>query len=194
MSAVPYTSEPRPDTGLYNAKVGTWLFLAAETMFFGALFSSYVFLRTAATEWPKGSAVLPTGIGAANVLCVILLAIAGANAWVRASKNREVIWLWVSIALGAGSILLIAIEHRIVGSGGVVAATSTFYGMYYLLTGLLRFHIVAGVLVAFYLATLGRGLVLRDRRQYVNRLECLGLYWQFLGLMSVVTFVLIYFV
>jgi cytochrome c oxidase subunit 3 len=42
---IPYTSKPRPDTGLYNAKVGIWLFLASEVMLFGALFSAYILLR-----------------------------------------------------------------------------------------------------------------------------------------------------
>ena len=42
---IPYTIEARPDTGLYNAKVGIWLFLASEVMLFGALFSAYALLR-----------------------------------------------------------------------------------------------------------------------------------------------------
>ena len=29
---IPYTVKPRPDTGLWNAKVGIWLFLASEVM------------------------------------------------------------------------------------------------------------------------------------------------------------------
>ena len=45
---IPYTVKPRPDTGLYNAKLGIWLFLASEVMLFGALFSSYVLLRVGA--------------------------------------------------------------------------------------------------------------------------------------------------
>ena len=45
---IPYTVKPRPDTGLYNAKVGIWLFLASEVMLFGALFSSYILLRVGA--------------------------------------------------------------------------------------------------------------------------------------------------
>jgi heme/copper-type cytochrome/quinol oxidase subunit 3 len=53
---IPYTVEARPDTGLYNAKVGIWLFLASEVMLFGALFSSYILLRVGAPEgyWPHG--------------------------------------------------------------------------------------------------------------------------------------------
>ena len=36
----------RPDTGLTNGKLGTWVFLAFELMLFGSLFSSYALLRT----------------------------------------------------------------------------------------------------------------------------------------------------
>ncbi len=46
MMEIPYTTKERPDTGLYNAKLGIWLFLASEVMLFGALFSTYVLLRT----------------------------------------------------------------------------------------------------------------------------------------------------
>ena len=45
---IPYTVEERPDTGLFNAKLGIWLFLASEVMLFGGLFSAYVFLRVGA--------------------------------------------------------------------------------------------------------------------------------------------------
>ena len=34
---IPYAVQPRPDTGIYNAKVGIWLFLASEVMLFGGL-------------------------------------------------------------------------------------------------------------------------------------------------------------
>ena len=42
---IPYTVSTRPDTGLWNAKIGIWLFLASEVMLFGGLFSAYIFLR-----------------------------------------------------------------------------------------------------------------------------------------------------
>ncbi|MEM6884186.1 MAG: cytochrome c oxidase subunit 3 [Verrucomicrobiota bacterium] len=51
---IPYEVEERPDTGVYNAKLGIWLFLASEIMLFGGLFSAYIFLRLGAPEgsWP----------------------------------------------------------------------------------------------------------------------------------------------
>ena len=55
---IPYTSAPREDTGLYNAKVGIWLFLASEVMLFGALLSSYILLRVSADWWPEPQSIL----------------------------------------------------------------------------------------------------------------------------------------
>ena len=49
---IPYNVELRKDTGLYNAKLGIWIFLASEVMLFGALFSAYILLRTGAPIWP----------------------------------------------------------------------------------------------------------------------------------------------
>ncbi len=46
---IPYEVSARPDTGLYNAKLGIWLFLASEVMLFGGLFSAYIFLRIGAS-------------------------------------------------------------------------------------------------------------------------------------------------
>ena len=48
---IPYNEELRADTGLYNAKLGIWLFLASEVMLFGALFSAYIMLRSSNMYW-----------------------------------------------------------------------------------------------------------------------------------------------
>ena len=60
---IPFTEKARPDTGLYNAKVGIWLFLASEVMLFGALFSAYILLRVGADvgTWPHGLLNIPIG-------------------------------------------------------------------------------------------------------------------------------------
>ena len=78
---IPYTTEIREDTGLYNGKVGMWLFLASEVMLFGALFSSYVFLRIGAWEgeWPHGLLNIP--IGAFNTLVLITSSLTVALSW-----------------------------------------------------------------------------------------------------------------
>lgn len=78
---IPYTSHPRPDTGIYNAKVGIWLFLASEVMLFGALFSSYILLRVGAApaDWPHGLLNVP--IGAFNTTVLIVSSVTVVMAW-----------------------------------------------------------------------------------------------------------------
>jgi cytochrome c oxidase subunit 3 len=69
---IPYAVQPRRDTGLYNSKVGIWLFLASEVMLFGAFFSAYILLRVGAPEgtWPAGLLNIP--IGTFNTAVLIL--------------------------------------------------------------------------------------------------------------------------
>ncbi|MEO7078975.1 MAG: cytochrome c oxidase subunit 3 [Rhodococcus sp. (in: high G+C Gram-positive bacteria)] len=78
---IPYTTEIREDTGLYNGKVGMWLFLASEVMLFGALFSAYVFMRIGAREgeWPHGLLDIP--VGALNTLVLITSSLTVAMSW-----------------------------------------------------------------------------------------------------------------
>jgi cytochrome c oxidase subunit 3 len=76
---IPYTVQPRPDTGIYNAKVGIWLFLASEVMLFGGLFSGYVLLRVGADQWPHGW--LDVRFGALNTIILALSAITTLLAW-----------------------------------------------------------------------------------------------------------------
>jgi len=85
---IPYTVQPRPDTGIYNAKVGIWLFLASEVMLFGGLFSAYVLLRvgTPPGEWPHGW--LNVTLGTINTLVLALSAVTTLMAWV-ACKVRQ---------------------------------------------------------------------------------------------------------
>jgi cytochrome c oxidase subunit 3 len=78
---IPYTVEARPDTGLFNAKVGIWLFLASEVMLFGALFSSYILLRVGAEPgmWPHG--LLNVWLGMTNTIVLIVSSITVVMAW-----------------------------------------------------------------------------------------------------------------
>lgn len=77
---IPYTVSPRPDTGLYNAKVGIWLFLASEVMLFGGLFSAYIFLRVGADyHWPIHE--LNVKLGFINTVVLIASSVTVVMAW-----------------------------------------------------------------------------------------------------------------
>lgn len=92
---IPYEVTPRRDTGLYNAKLGVWLFLASEVMLFGGLFSAYVFLRLGVQEgvdnpWPWGVSVHKSYVwlGAINTVVLIASSVGVVFAWV-ALKERK---------------------------------------------------------------------------------------------------------
>ena len=85
---IPYTVKPRPDTGLFNAKVGIWLFLASEVMLFGALFSSYILERVGAAPgtWPQGLLNIP--IGTFNTVVLITSSITVIMSWASLKMNQ----------------------------------------------------------------------------------------------------------
>jgi heme/copper-type cytochrome/quinol oxidase subunit 3 len=92
---IPHEVTPRRDTGLYNAKLGIWLFLASEVMLFGGLFSAYVFLRLGVrpgfdSPWPLGMNVHGdfVWLGFINTLVLIASSVGVVFAWV-ALKERK---------------------------------------------------------------------------------------------------------
>lgn len=85
---IPYTVLPRRDTGLYNAKLGIWLFLASEVMLFGALFSAYILLRVGATPgtWPEGLLNVP--VGTINTMVLICSSVTVVLGWAALKMNN----------------------------------------------------------------------------------------------------------
>ena len=95
---IPYTISTRPDTGLWNAKIGIWLFLASEVMLFGGLFSAYVFLRLDAQpgEWPHGLLNVP--VGTMNTAILIMSSVTVVLAWAALKMRRYRSYWWYMLA------------------------------------------------------------------------------------------------
>ena len=85
---IPYTIEPRPETGVTNVTLGIWLFLASEVMLFGAFFSAYALLRFSAPEWPDALSLLDFNYAAVNTLVLVVMTmLVGFEAW-RGRRTR----------------------------------------------------------------------------------------------------------
>jgi cytochrome c oxidase subunit 3 len=98
---IPYTVKPRPDTGLYNAKLGIWLFLASEVMLFGALFSSYVLLRVGAEPGTWSMGLMDLNVGAGNTVVLIASSMFVVLAWAELKQGNLAgykKWKWATIA------------------------------------------------------------------------------------------------
>jgi cytochrome c oxidase subunit 3 len=104
---IPYTVTARPDTGLWNAKVGIWLFLASEVMLFGGLFSAYVFLRLDAPPgaWPHGLLNVPVGTG--NTAILIASSVTVVMAWASLKMRRlRAYWWYMLVTILCGVTFL----------------------------------------------------------------------------------------
>jgi len=105
---IPYTVSTRPDTGLWNAKIGIWLFLASEVMLFGGLFSAYIFLRIDAPPgfWPHGLLNVP--VGTMNTAILIASSVTVVLAWAALKMRRyNAYWWYMLITISCGVIFLI---------------------------------------------------------------------------------------
>jgi cytochrome c oxidase subunit 3 len=104
---IPYTVSSRPDTGLWNAKVGIWLFLASEVMLFGGLFSAYVFLRLDAEpgRWPHGLLNVP--VGTMNTAILIASSVTVVMAWASLKMRRfRAYWWYMLVTILCGVTFL----------------------------------------------------------------------------------------
>jgi cytochrome c oxidase subunit 3 len=105
---IPYTVTARPDTGLWNAKVGIWLFLASEVMLFGGLFSAYVFLRLDAEPgfWPHGLLNVP--VGTLNTAILIGSSVTVVLAWASLKMRQFTRYkIYMGITILCGIIFLV---------------------------------------------------------------------------------------
>ncbi len=185
---IPYTVDRRPDTGVTNLAMGVWLLLASEAMLFGALFSSYVLLRTAAPVWPPPGEALALPLGAANTA---LLTAVAALVWQarRAGPAASAGWLASGTLLGVLFLVLLGIEYATALLAGTRPSASTYLATYFTLTGVHAVHVLLGV-GANLRAIAGVSRVAPALTR--ERMLGLSLYWLFVAGVWAVMFWLVY--
>jgi len=190
---IPYTVETRPDTGLTNGKLGIWFFLASEVMLFGALFSTYIILRTGSVEWPHGE--LNVWLGMANTFILIGSSVTMVMAWASlkiGEWGKHRIYLILTFLLAAGFLVNKYFEYADHIARGEGPAHSTFLAIYFTMTGLHGLHILGGMAVMAYLIGPGAKLFRTNPEQFTNRIEYTGLYWHFVDLVWIFLFPVLY--
>ncbi len=185
---IPYTTEPRADTGVTNVTMGIWLFLASEVMLFGALFSSYALLRVSAPSWPNGREVLDVLLGAVNTVVLILMTAAAWRARTRPAGARTLLALSSAFALA----FLVVKARRVFGRDRARAScpsVNTFLAMYFTLTGLHALHVIAGLAANVWVMA---GASRAGEAMTAGRVRAVSLYWAFVDVVWVVIFILMY--
>ena len=201
---IPYTVTARPDTGVYNAKLGVWLFLASEVMLFGGLFSAYIFLRIGAPAWPgeidgvmyeRASDILNVPLATLNTMILIGSSVTMVMSWASLMMkrfDRYKLYMGATILLGLGFLVVKSFEYGSKFSHHLYPAESTFLAVYFTLTGLHALHVIGGIVVNTYFWGPGARLWETDPEWFTNRIEIAGLYWHFVDLVWIFLFPTLY--
>ncbi|MSQ91238.1 MAG: hypothetical protein EXS01_07605, partial [Phycisphaerales bacterium] len=98
-----------------SAKLGMWLFLATEVLFFGALFVAYAVLRSRFPEvFSYASHYLDTTMGGINTAVLIVSSLTMALGVYFAQRGRRIaliVCLWLTMAGAAGFLVIKYFEY-----------------------------------------------------------------------------------
>jgi len=147
--AVAYDYESGP--AIERGRLGVWLFVGSELMFFAGLFSAWFVLRAGAADWPAEPRVsLGLGLGFTAVLALASLAAAAAvRAARRGARGATARWLFFTGLLGLGFLGGQVYEYQHLLAAGSWPRTDVAWGLFYALTAAHGLHVAVGVLWNF---------------------------------------------
>lgn len=179
-------SHPKPDIPL--AKIGFWLLIGSLSTMFGALASTYGYRMSEkanyAFAWPPTLWISTMAIVVSSVSLYL------AQRKVAEGRMRSgVNFLGVTVALGWAFVISQIVSWLLLAQAGFYAQTNPFAGLFYILTSVHGFHLLAGVawlIYLFYLAKLG---IMTAKKHLA--LDLGAIYWHFMMIVWLVFFALI---
>jgi heme/copper-type cytochrome/quinol oxidase subunit 3 len=192
----PATREP--GAGVYNEKLGMWVFLGSEVMFFTALIGSYIILRVAHPEgWVGHPRHTPLNIPvtAVNTFLLICSSVTMVKAFAAAQDGllRQLRgWLVATTLIGATFVGVQVYEYRKLIEEGFVPSASLFASTFYTMTGFHGFHVTMGVICMTFVTI--RAFLGRYTAQDHRGVEVIGLYWHFVDLVWIILFTIVYLI
>ena len=182
-------------TGIPSAKLGMWLFLASEVMFFTGLLGAYIVLRAGLPTWPHPGEELKIGLAALNTFILLSSSMTmalGVAAVHHADRAKLQLFLMLTILLGAAFLGVKGYEYSLKFAHGHYPGTGIFWDCYFTLTGLHGLHVLAGVITNLWVLSLTfRPDFLKQRGHLV---EISGLYWHFVDVVWIFLFPLVYLI
>ncbi len=180
-------------TGIPNGKLGMWVFLASEVMFFTGLIGAYLVLRMGHPSWPGPEGHLSVPLGTLNTLFLIASSVTIVMALAASTRDAMAparAWLTATILLGALFLIVKGVEYSAKLTHEILPSTNVFWSCYYTLTGFHALHVLGGIV--FNLWVLSRTLRPSLWQIHRHRLELAGLYWHFVDIVWIFLFPLLY--
>ncbi|MFQ5688915.1 MAG: heme-copper oxidase subunit III [Gemmatimonadota bacterium] len=188
---------------VYTQKVGMWVFLCSEVMFFAGLIGSYIVLRFGASDtWAEPGQVLNVPITAVNTFILICSSVTMVKAFAAAQQGDQRgirLFLLLTFLLGALFLSVQVVEYTELarhgewaGHHGFTPAAGLYGATFYTMTGFHGFHVLSGV------TCLGWATVKAFRghwsEHHYHGIEVLGLYWHFVDLVWIILFTVVYLI
>jgi cytochrome o ubiquinol oxidase subunit 3 len=187
---------PDPYHGMYARTVfGFWIFLLTDFVLFGVLFACFAVLRESTFGGLGAKELFDIDFAIMQscilLLCSFLSGLAGAAAH-RRNKNHVIIFFTLTFLLG---LLFMGYEFadfaRLIQSGNSWKR-SAFLSSFFTLLGTHGIHVVFGLLwIPVLLYPVVKEGIDQDG---IRRISCLRLFWQFLNIVWVFIFAIVYFI
>ena len=124
---------PMPGMKVYNKKLGMWIFLLSEVMFFTSLIGSYVILRFAHPDhWAEVGTVLNVQLTAVNTFFLICSSVTMVKAFAAIQQGDQKglqRWLLATILIGATFVGIQVYEYIALSSEGFVPALDGYHAV-----------------------------------------------------------------
>ncbi len=190
----PHAEEDRTSTGIPHDKMGMWVFLCSEVMFFTGLIGSYIVLRFGST-WPDPKQTLNIWLTAANTFILICSSVTMVKAleWIQRGNVAKA-KLFMCLTLFGGSVFLgvQVYEYRHLLHAGFTPSVSLFGSTFYTMTGFHGFHVFCGVVCIAWCT--GKLFLGKYTPAHHLGIETLGLYWHFVDLVWILLFAIVYLI
>lgn len=189
------TAAHETNTGVSHEKVGIWLFLASDFLFFGAFISAFILYRNIEQSAPQLKDVV--NIPFTSVTSFILLMssmgmVLAHGAIHRGDMRRFNVWIGMTALLGSMFVGGQIYEFTEFIRDGFTLRSNVNGSTFFVLTGLHGIHVTVGIV--WLLSLLGMSLQGRLTKASAERVEVAGLYWHFVDIIWIVIFTLLYLI
>ena len=174
-------------------KLGMWMFLASEVMFFSVLIAMFLLFRFRSGVVPSEILNIPlTAINTFILLTSSMTVVQGLAAIQRGDQGKFRLWMIISLILGTFFISVQIIEYRELIHEGLTISSDLFGTAFFTLTGFHGAHVFIGLV--WLLALIIQGLRGRFTAQRNLPIEIFGLYWHFVDIVWILLFVIVYLI
>ena len=200
------TAEAQSGIDYTGKKIGMWLFLFTELLFFGGMFLLYsVFRSQYPAEFHSAAQEENLLLGSVNTTILLTSSFTIAVAIAAIRKGNKILSLYMqttTIMFGICFLIIKYFEWSAKISKGIYPDSPAllnrgkgdilFFSLYYVMTGIHGIHVLIGVIaIAIMFVYTRRGIIDRDN---FAKLENTGLYWHFVDIVWIYLFPLFYLI